>query len=455
MSMRDQVLVALASGPCMLGDEHAATVCLNGLANMPVFADQAKSQMLSERMEDDSDTFWPEPGSWLCSYRPYLVDSNGILQIPVKGVLVNNMSYALGNYATGYPYIREAVKRGLADANVRGIALIVNTPGGDVSGNFDLCDYIYAARGQKPIRGFAVDYAYSAGYSIISSANVVSMVRTGGVGSIGVIAWHMDLSGMFEKMGIVNTPIFAGSAKTDMSEKQPLSAEAKARAQSRIDNLRVIFAETVAKNREKLTVEAVKDTEAQVYEAAEALEIGLIDSVGSVDELVSLFASDLNGYSEDTSMTTPTNVDTNVDTIARADHDNLVASATATATTAGATAERGRIAAIMDSDVGKARPVAARRIALTTSMSKDEAVELLGGLPEEAAVTTTPAPKAKTNADGAAFEEAMNTGKNPNVNTTGTTGTDDSEDRAATPAENVARLRSTHAYATGAAPAVV
>ena len=63
-----------------------------------------------------------------------------------------------------------------------------------VAGNFDLVDRIFAARGVKPIRAYAAESAYSAAYSIASAADDITVSRTGGVGSIGVVTVHADYS---------------------------------------------------------------------------------------------------------------------------------------------------------------------------------------------------------------------------------------------------------------------
>ena len=115
-----------------------------------VVSDDRAKLMLAEptaaRMVDDS--FWPAPDDWRAELRPYIVKA-GILHIPVHGVLLNNFGYQFGRYATGYQYIDRAFQRGLADPEVKGIAFVIDSPGGEVAGNFELVDRMYEARGQK------------------------------------------------------------------------------------------------------------------------------------------------------------------------------------------------------------------------------------------------------------------------------------------------------------------
>ncbi len=76
----------------------------------------------------DNNGFWFAADDWRSYLRPYVV-KNGILHVPVKGVLLNDFPYALGGWATGYEYIYQAIKRGVDDSTVRGIALVVNSGG--------------------------------------------------------------------------------------------------------------------------------------------------------------------------------------------------------------------------------------------------------------------------------------------------------------------------------------
>lgn len=260
------------------------------------------------------DGFWPAADAWQARYRPYVV-RDGILQIPVKGVLLNDFPWCLAPYATGYGYILRAAQRGMADPDVKGIALVLDTPGGMVAGNFDLVDKLFAMRGQKPIRAFAHEHAYSAGYSIASVADQIVVSRTGGVGSIGVVTMHVDRSKALADAGLKVTFIFAGEHKTEGNSSEPLPAGAKARMQARIDALMDVFVATVARNR-GLSEEAVRATKALTFTAADAVAHKLADAVGSFDDALATFAGDLSETTGDDEMT-----------IDKATHDAAVAKA--------------------------------------------------------------------------------------------------------------------------------
>ncbi|ACL55632.1 S49 family peptidase [Methylobacterium nodulans] len=347
------------------------------------------------------DGFWPEPGSWRAAYRPYVV-TGGVLQIPVKGVLLHDFSFAVGSLVTGYVYIRRAFERGMADPEVRGIALICDSPGGEVAGNFDLVDVLYAARGAKPVRAFAHEGAYSAAYSIASAADRIIVSRTGGVGSIGVVTAHIDASGALAQAGLKVTFIFAGEHKVDGNSAEPLPPEVKDRIQARIDGLYDIFVAAVARNR-SLKETAVRATKALTYAADEAIRTGLADAVGALDDAVAAFAAELTPTAEDPSMITP---EAHEAAVAAARADGEAAGRTA-GEAVGATAAKVRIKAILGSDEAKGRQDLAEHLAFDTDMAAEAAVAVLAKAPKMAPAA----------AEGADFLAAMRAQPNPDLGT--------------------------------------
>lgn len=379
------------------------------------------------------DAFWPEPDSWLANYRPYDV-KDGVLSIPVKGVLLNDFSWADGDWATGYVYIRKAIERGMADPNVKGIAFVINSGGGEVAGNFDLADDIYALRGQKPMRAFAAEHAYSAAYSIASSTDRIVVARTGGVGSIGVVTSRMDYSDALDKAGIKVHLIHYGKYKVDSYSSTPLSNEAKQRIQARVDELGEVFVATVARNR-GLDAQLIRETEAATFTASQALSNGLADEIGSLGDSVAAFAAELSNRRKGTlTMSGQTNNEAVVD---QAAVEAARAEGIATGKAEGMKAAVERINGILSSEEGQKRPKAALSAALKTSMSVEEATAFLADLGEEKAEVKPTTDQ--TNATGNQFKEAMESEKQVDLGNPG------GQDEAA----NVSRAQRTLAATKG------
>jgi signal peptide peptidase SppA len=208
---------------------------------------------------------------------------NGVAIIPVCGTLVAKLG-SIRPYSglQGYDAIRGAFQGALEDPAAKAIVLECDSGGGEVSGLFDLVDEIYAARGAKPIVAILSETAYSAAYAIASAADHVIVPRTGGVGSIGVIAMHVDFSRALKAGGIEVTFIHYGARKADGHPEKPLSAEALENYQADVDAMGELFVSTVARNR-GLTADQVRATEAATYLGEAGVAAGLADAVMSPD----------------------------------------------------------------------------------------------------------------------------------------------------------------------------
>ena len=236
---------------------------------------------------------WPEPKAGLPIPPPRgLPDApSGIAVIPVHGTLVRR---ALGMEAasglTSYGEISAMLDAALADPSVTGILLDVDSPGGEAGGVFELAGRVRAADAVKPIWSIASDAAFSAAYAIASAASRVYVTQTAGVGSIGVIAMHVDQSARDAQEGYRYTAITAGDQKNDLSPHQPLDKEASARLQAEVDRLYGIFVDHVSEMR-KLESRFVRSTQAGLYFGPEAVTAGLADAQGSFDTVLTDFSS--------------------------------------------------------------------------------------------------------------------------------------------------------------------
>ncbi|AOM40502.1 S49 family peptidase [Xenorhabdus hominickii] len=207
----------------------------------------------------------------------------GIAVIPVQGTLVQKLG-SLRPYSgmTGYDGIRQAFLTALHDPDASGICLDIDSPGGEVAGCFDLVDLIYQSRGQKPIHAILNENAYSAAYAIASAADKITVPRTGGVGSVGVIVIHCDWSQKIKEDGLKVTIITYGDRKAEGNPHVPLDEKAQQAIQADVDAMGQLFVTTVARNR-GMTEKTIRDTQAACYLAAEGVQLGLADVVATPD----------------------------------------------------------------------------------------------------------------------------------------------------------------------------
>ncbi|WP_431276269.1 S49 family peptidase [Variovorax ureilyticus] len=217
----------------------------------------------------------------------------GVAIIPVTGTLVAKLG-TLRPYSgmTGYDGLRANFSMAIEDPEVVAIAFDIDSPGGEVSGCFDFVDAIYSQRGTKPIWAILSDSAYSAAYAIASACDRITVPRTGGTGSVGVICMAVEFSKALTSAGITVTIFQYGDRKADGNEYTPLEEAARKRFQADIDAMGDLFVSTVARNR-NLSTAKVRSTQATTFLGASGVEIGFADAVMAPDEAFRSLLSEL------------------------------------------------------------------------------------------------------------------------------------------------------------------
>jgi signal peptide peptidase SppA len=254
------------------------------LFDVPLLIHPAKLDAILHGLSQRLGVDYPEPHAYLPltsrkEGEAYRV-KNGVALIDVFGILahrsggMNPDSSAIQSYEAVADQLRSA----LSDPVVSSILMQLDSPGGEVSGAFQLAEQIYQGRSIKPIHALANDLATSAAYLIGSAATTLTVSPTGQVGSIGVVMRHVDVSAAMEKDGVKVTFIHAGAHKVDGNPYEPLPEDVKARLQADVDHYYNLFVDAVVKHR-NLDPNQVRATEAGIFVAEEALRIGLVDMI--------------------------------------------------------------------------------------------------------------------------------------------------------------------------------
>ena len=128
------------------------------------------------------------------------------------------------------------------------------------------------------------------------------------MGSVGVIAVHLDQSPAEKKAGLNYTVFRAGKYKAEHNPHEPLTQHASQSLQTELDRIHLLFAEAVAERR-GLNIEQVLATEAQTYFGFDGVDIGFADRVGSFDEAL----ADLTAHVQESSGTVLLKTEVDVD----------------------------------------------------------------------------------------------------------------------------------------------
>lgn len=357
--------------------------------------------------------------------------TEGVAVISAMGGLVHRTRLeADSSLLIGYNDLAADLEDALAKSEVHAIALVMDSPGGEVSGAFELAERIYAARGSKPIVAVADGMAASAAYLAASAADEVVLSTTSYVGSIGVVMRHVDFSRALANEGISVSHIFAGDHKVDGNPYQPLPDAVRANLQTDIEGLYQMFIQAVAQHR-GMTEQAVRDTRASVYRGVAAVAARLADRIGTADAVIAeLAARRARSYSAGAGLSYQLEGASMGDTqtikpaaAAPAESTTTTAAAPAQAAAAapaqasleqaraeGATAERVRVAAILGHANASANPAITQQC-ISTGLSAEQAKGFLDVAPA-AAVT---AASATAGASANPFAQAMAAMGNPDV----------------------------------------
>ncbi|MFC7045002.1 signal peptide peptidase SppA [Halobacteriaceae archaeon GCM10025711] len=207
-----------------------------------------------------------------------------VAEVAVEGPIVRDATGGLprGPSAAVADPIVEQIERADEDSNVGALLLKLNTPGGEVVPSDDI--RLAAERFDGPTVAYATDVCASGGYWIASGCDELWARDASVVGSIGVIGSTVNAKGLADKLGLSYERFAAGKFKDAGMALKDLSDDERDYLQGIIDDYYDHFVDRVTDGRD-LDPEAVRDTEARVYLGEEAYEIGLVDALGTREDV--------------------------------------------------------------------------------------------------------------------------------------------------------------------------
>ena len=206
--------------------------------------------------------------------------SGGVATIFVSGPMLKGPSKFS---ETDTLQVRRAVRMATAAESVRGILLLIDSPGGVVAGTQELADDVAAAGKEKPVHAHIDDLGCSAAYWVASQAGRITANRTAVVGSIGAFTVIEDTSAVADALGVRVHVVQSGPMKAGAVDGVPVTAEVLDETQRIVDALAGDFFAAVGHGR-RLRGKALDSvTSGEVWTAGEAQGVGLLDEVGSAE----------------------------------------------------------------------------------------------------------------------------------------------------------------------------
>lgn len=220
--------------------------------------------------------------------RAGVVRAGAVAVIPLRGVIVPRADmYTDVSGMTSLDRFRTRLREAMADDTVKAVVYTIASPGGVVDNVPETAAEIMGMRGRKPLVAVADSQAASAAYWLGVAADELIVTPSGEVGSIGVYQAHTEYSRAMEAAGVRTSIIKAGKFKAEGNPYQPLTDEAKAAMQKRVDAYYGMFTRDVARGR-GVTVDVVRGGfgEGRVVGAAEAVKLGMADRVATFDDTI-------------------------------------------------------------------------------------------------------------------------------------------------------------------------
>ncbi|MFK7895089.1 MAG: signal peptide peptidase SppA [Myxococcota bacterium] len=185
--------------------------------------------------------------------------------------------------------VRETLDRAREDKDVRALLIRIDSPGGTATASEQIYTEIKRFREERgvPVIAQMGTTAASGGYMIAMAADTVQAHPTTVTGSIGVIFTSMNFAGLMEKIGVEDQTITAGEFKDMGSPYRKLRSAERAQLQSIVNDMHARFRSIVDEGRPALSSEQVSElANGRIYSAQGALEVGLVDQLGTIEEAV-------------------------------------------------------------------------------------------------------------------------------------------------------------------------
>ena len=183
-----------------------------------------------------------------------------------------------------------------ADKDVKAVVLRVNSPGGSVMASEKIKAELDLLRENVPVIASYGDYAASGGYWISANCDYIFSNATTLTGSIGVFSMIPDIGGTIKnKLHVTVTPVKSNDHADMLGMMRPLTPKEEAYMQASVERIYTKFTSIVAEGRD-MTVEAVDEiAQGRVWTGAEALEIGLVDQIGTLEDAIEYAALSIEG----------------------------------------------------------------------------------------------------------------------------------------------------------------
>lgn len=178
--------------------------------------------------------------------------------------------------------------------DVKAVVLRVNSPGGSAFGSEQMWFAAKQLRAKKPLIVSMSDYAASGGYYMSCIADTIVAQPTTLTGSIGIFGMFPNFAGVANKIGVNFSTVKTNELSDFGNTMRPMTASERVILQNYINRGYELFISRCAEGRGVSGDEIKRVAEGRVWTGADALELGLVDVLGGLDDAIAIAASKAN-----------------------------------------------------------------------------------------------------------------------------------------------------------------
>jgi len=185
------------------------------------------------------------------------------------------------------------LEQAAANQGIKCILILIDSPGGEITGIPETADKILEARKSKTVIAAVSPMACSAAYWLACCCDQIVLMPSGEVGAIGAYVFHWEQSRALDEEGITVTLVAKPRLKVGGNVYEPLDPARREDMEQEVSETYSRFVAAVAKGR-RVSASTVREDfgGGLIVRAQQALKVGMVDRIGTFDQVYRQLAAD-------------------------------------------------------------------------------------------------------------------------------------------------------------------